>query len=93
LWKSRASDIEVPFKGCGTAQIRFWPDKAGASQAADEGRQPVFDVFCLVPPALAAGGGVLTRNTDTLLMINNLQSSDPQQIRHKPATDPKHGPD
>src|SRR5580658_1424396 len=39
-------------------------------------------------PALSAGGGVLTRHTDTLLMINNLRSSDPQQIRNKPATDP-----
>jgi hypothetical protein len=43
-------------------------------------------------PALAAAGGVLTRNTATLLIINNLQSTDPQQIRHKPATDLPHFP-
>jgi hypothetical protein len=29
----------------------------------------------------------MTRNTDTLLMINNLRGGDPQQTRNKPATD------
>jgi hypothetical protein len=75
------------------AQICFCQDDASWAQRAAADRPPPLRVLGLVPPVLAAGGGVLTRNTATLLIINNLQSTDPQQIRHKPATDPRHGPD
>jgi hypothetical protein len=52
-------------------------------------RQPV---LLTVTPALPTPAGVLTRHTNTLLIINNLRDSDPPQSRHKPATDPQHSP-
>jgi hypothetical protein len=78
--------------GKGRKSVFVRTTQAGRNERRRIGRLP-FGSWALSRPCSPQAGGVLTRNTATLLIINNLQSTDPQQIRHKPATDPQHGPD